>query len=314
MRACGMQVHLHCGCALVATGAKHPQIQPAGHGHSAARSPHMPIQHAANGHRPAPQQGAAHECRSSRRLQRLSGPESGHPPRPTAADSRIRIRGHGAPLPRCNCSWLVRQNRQRTPLLHFKCPALPGACRPGWVLEIAIAPCRFEFRACGPAPPAPRCLWPGGCLLRILALAAAAAQRLRPSRWPGDVDVPGRPAAPLSLHWPGPGAISEFAGGLFLALLGPTADGLARYQVRPYRASGRGSVAQNSTSRVIIRFIQVRCGPIPDRTEPYSHAPPSSTVKLHHMFLHHTHCTAPARTPRAPCTMPCTTLALHTTP
>ena len=87
MRACGMQVHLHCGCALVATGAKHPQIQPAGHGHSAARSPHMPIQHAANGHRPAPQQGAAHKCRASRRLQRLSGPESGHPPRPTAAAS-----------------------------------------------------------------------------------------------------------------------------------------------------------------------------------------------------------------------------------
>ena len=202
------------------------------------------------------------------------------------------MRGYGTSLPRCNCSWLVRQNRQRTPLLHFKCPALPGACRPGWVLEIAIAPCRFEFRACGPAPPAPRCLWPGGCLLRILALAAAAAQRLRPSRWPGDVDVPGRPAAPL--HWPGPGAISEFAGGLFLALLGPTADGLARYQVRPYRASGRGSVAQNSTSRVIIRFIQVKCGPIPDRTEPYSHAPPSSTVKLHQIFLHHTlHRTCP---------------------
>lgn len=30
MRACGMQVHLRCGCALVATDAKHPRSSPLG--------------------------------------------------------------------------------------------------------------------------------------------------------------------------------------------------------------------------------------------------------------------------------------------
>ena len=82
---------------------------------------------------------------------------------------------------------------------------------------------------------------------KIVPFAAAAALRLRPSRyrWSGNADAPPRRRAPRAAA--APWRHIEFAAaGLCPALIGRTTSGPARFKVQLAlcRASGRGPVAQ----------------------------------------------------------------------